>query len=289
VHEGIAGRVARSGEPALVADTSSDADFLAPDVRAEVSRSELVVPIRVEDRVWGVLNLGSSQPHSFDRDDLLLAETVAAQVGFALALSDLTDRFESTLGSTVAVLSDALEAKDSYTAAHARDVAELAEAVAARMGIRGTELRALRYAALLHDVGKIAVPSEILNKPGPLTASEFEVIKEHTLVGSRMLERIPELEPVLPLIRSAHERWDGDGYPDGLVGAAIPLGARVICICDAFHAMVSDRPYRAALADSVAIDELRRCAGSQFDPEIVEALIAELGDQRPPGPGTPPS
>jgi HD-GYP domain-containing protein (c-di-GMP phosphodiesterase class II) len=132
------------------------------------------------------------------------------------------------------------------------------------------------YAALLHDIGKIAIRSEVLNKPGPLTEAEFGEIQQHTLAGVNMLERIEKLSAVLPLIRSAHERWDGTGYPDRIAGEAIPLGARVICACDAFHAMVSDRPYRSALVVTEAVEEVRRCAGSQFDPAVVEALLAEL-------------
>jgi HD-GYP domain-containing protein (c-di-GMP phosphodiesterase class II) len=139
------------------------------------------------------------------------------------------------------------------------------------------ELRNVVHAALLHDIGKIAMRTEILNKPGPLTQEEFTEIQQHTLSGVRMLERIDELGAVLPLIRSAHERWDGTGYPDRIGREAIPLGARVICVCDAYHAMVSDRPYRLALPVAEAIAEMRRCAGSQFDPAVVEALLAELG------------
>jgi putative nucleotidyltransferase with HDIG domain len=274
VHEGVNGRVARTGEPALVPDTSEDPDFVAPDTPTR-SRSELALPIRVGGRIWGVLNLESVEPSAFDADDLLLTDTVAAQVGSAVRVSELFGRVESTFMATLAVLCDALEAKDPSTAAHARSVADLSEAVAARLGVRGEDLRSLRYAALLHDVGKIGVGEEILSKPGPLTDEEFAEIMDHTLIGARMLERIPDFEPVVELVRSAHERWDGNGYPDGLTGAEIPLGARVICACDAFHAMVSDRPYRPARSLEEARAELRR-AGSQFDPGVVDALLAEL-------------
>jgi putative nucleotidyltransferase with HDIG domain len=177
----------------------------------------------------------------------------------------------------VAVLSDALEAKDVYTAAHTREVADLSERVGIRLGMRPDQLRTLRYAALLHDIGKIAVRGEVLNKPGPLTAEEFDQIRLHTVTGARMLERVEQLRAVLPLIRFAHERWDGAGYPDGIAKEEIPLGARVICVCDAFHAMVSDRPYRAALPFDQAVAELRRCSGTQFDPTVVDALLAEIG------------
>ena len=173
-------------------------------------------------------------------------------------------------------LSEALARAHSGTAEHAQSVAELAERVGARLGMRGAELRALRWGALLHDVGKIEVRREVLNKPGPLTDKEFDEVKQHTVVGALMVERVARFGKVHHLVRWSHERWDGDGYPDGLAGVAIPLGARVICACDAFDAMVSNRPYRAAMSAPEALAELRLAAGSQFDPAVVDALVAEV-------------
>ena len=173
-------------------------------------------------------------------------------------------------------LSEALARAHSGTAEHAQSVAELAERVGARLGMRGAELRALRWGALLHDVGKIEVRREVLNKPGPLTDTEFEEVKQHTVVGALMVERVARFGKVHHLVRWSHERWDGNGYPDGLAGVAIPLGARVICACDAFDAMVSNRPYRAAMSVPKALAELRLAAGSQFDPAVVDALVAEV-------------
>jgi diguanylate cyclase (GGDEF)-like protein len=241
------------------------------------SHDKLALPIRVGAEIWGVLRVDPSGTGSVDEDDSLLMETVTAQIGSAVQVAELLERVERTFTDTVAVLSDALEAKDVYTAAHTREVADLAERVGIRLGMRRDELRTLYYAALLHDIGKIAVRGEVLNKPGPLTEEEFAQIRLHTLTGERMLERVDQLRAVLPLIRSAHERWDGAGYPDGIASEEIPLGARVICACDAFHAMISDRPYRAALPFDQAVAELARCSGSQFDPRVVEALLHELG------------
>src|SRR4051794_35243392 len=162
------------------------------------------------------------------------------------------------------------------TAEHAQSVAELAERVGARLGMRGPELRALRWGALLHDVGKIEVRRELLNKRGPLTDAEFEEIKKHTVVGALMVEQVARFSKVHQPVRWSHERWDGDGYPDGLAGVAIPLGARVICVCDAYDAMVSDRPYRSAMSGRAALAELRSGAGSQFDPAVGAALAVVL-------------
>jgi putative nucleotidyltransferase with HDIG domain len=186
------------------------------------------------------------------------------------------ERSRRLLADTVAILFGALEAKDAYTAEHTREVALLAERLGRRLGMGEADLVTLGHAAMLHDVGKIAVSTEILTKPAALSESEYDEIKQHTLAGVRMLERIEEFAPVLPLIRSAHERWDGAGYPDGLAGKDIPFGSRVICACDAFHAMVSDRPYRLARSVDEAIDEMIHCAGTQFDPVVVDALVAEI-------------
>ena len=215
------------------------------------------MPIRVEGRTWGSLALVPTW-HDVRDEDRLLLEAAVAQIGLALQLCELLERVERTFTDTVGVLSGALEAKDAYTAAHTREVADLAERVGMRLGMSGTELRNLSHAALLHDIGKIAIRGEVLNKPGPLTEAEFDEIKQHTITGVHMLERVDELGAVLPLIRSAHERWDGSGYPDRIAGEAIPLGARVICACDAFHAMTSDRPYRCR--DAGCRSSRLRCA-----------------------------
>lgn len=246
-------------------------------------RSELATPIRVDGEPWGVLELVHDERDSFDFDDLLFADTIGAAIGAALHRGQLYAELEGTFMRTLAVLSDALEAKDPYTAAHAREVADLSERTARSLGMEGEDLRTLRYGALLHDIGKIAIPTEILHKPGPLTDEQYEAIKQHTVVGAKMLERIPYFADVHPLVRSSHERWDGAGYPDRLAGSEIPLGARVISACDAFHAMISDRPYRTAMDRADAVEELRRNSGTQFDPDVIGALLELLGSGADPG------
>jgi HD-GYP domain-containing protein (c-di-GMP phosphodiesterase class II) len=159
---------------------------------------------------------------------------------------------------------------------HMHDVTALCEAVAERLELPPEEATPLLQAAALHDVGKAAIPDAILNKPGPLDADEWAFMKRHTIIGERILGAAPALAAVARIVRSCHERFDGTGYPDGLAGAAIPLGARVVFACDAFDAMTSDRPYRSAMRRGEAEEELRRGAGSQFDPDVVEALCAAL-------------
>jgi putative nucleotidyltransferase with HDIG domain len=160
---------------------------------------------------------------------------------------------------------------------HTRDVVELSLAVADRMGLEPESRRKVEFGALLHDVGKVAIPNEIINKPGPLSDAEWTVMRTHTVEGQRMLDRVGgAMSEVGEIVRASHERWDGGGYPDGLAGAAIPLEARIICACDAYNAMTTTRSYRRAMADEAAAAELVRCAGTQFDAAVVEALLAVI-------------
>jgi two-component system, cell cycle response regulator len=176
------------------------------------------------------------------------------------------------------VLVSVLNERDSQLAHHLAGVADLAEAVSRRLQVPEPQLRTLRQAAELHDVGKLAIPEEILSKPGPLTEDEWEFVRRHTLIGERILTAAPALGAAGKLVRSTHERWDGTGYPDRLAGSEIPLGARIIAVCDAFDAMTSPRPYAEPLSAEEAIRELFRCAGTQFDPEVVEAFAAVQSD-----------
>jgi putative nucleotidyltransferase with HDIG domain len=275
VEVGVNGRVARSGEPVMVNDTKLDSDYLQRNPHTDPG-SELSLPILVAGSVWGVMNLEQEQTNAFAEPDLLLADIVAGQVGAAIYRCQLVDEVEGAFLGTLGVLADAVELQDAYTADHANEVAELAVSVGRRLGIAGDQLDRLRYGALLHDVGKIGVPAELLRKPGPLSTEERTRMDAHTAIGARMLERIPFLAPVAPLVRSAHERHDGCGYPDGLIGRQIPRGAMIIATCDAFHAMTSDRSYRKGIGHAEAIVELRANSGTQFDPVVVDALIAEL-------------
>jgi HD-GYP domain-containing protein (c-di-GMP phosphodiesterase class II) len=175
---------------------------------------------------------------------------------------------------TTLLLSDVLEADDEYTGFHSRSVVSLSVAVADAMGLSSKERRNVEFGALLHDVGKIAVPKEIINKPGPLTEDEWVVIKAHTIEGQKMLDRVGGLlSDVGRVVRSSHERWDGSGYPDGLAGDAIPVESAIVSCCDAFNAMTTDRSYRAAMSLDEAVEELEANAGTQFSPAVVEALL----------------
>jgi HD-GYP domain-containing protein (c-di-GMP phosphodiesterase class II) len=178
---------------------------------------------------------------------------------------------------TALLLGDVVEADDAYTGSHSRDVVSLVLAVCDRLGLDARDRRDAEFAALLHDVGKIKIPAEIINKPGPLDADERALIETHTVEGERMLTQVGGiLGNVGRVVRSCHEDWDGTGYPDGLSGEQIALAARIVRCCDAFSAMTTDRPYRKARRVEEALAELRRCAGTDFDPAVVEALVAVI-------------
>jgi len=178
---------------------------------------------------------------------------------------------------TVMLLSDVVEFDDPYTAQHSRSIVDLVHVVADEMGVDEIDRQELEFAALLHDVGKIAMPKEILHKPSALTAAEFEMMKTHTIEGQFMLDRVGGLlGRVGEIVRSCHERWDGSGYPDGLRGAEIPFASRIVFACDAYNAMTTDRVYRRALGIDQALEELATHAGTQFDPDVVAVLIGAV-------------
>jgi HD-GYP domain-containing protein (c-di-GMP phosphodiesterase class II) len=178
---------------------------------------------------------------------------------------------------TAFLLGDVVEADDAYTGSHSRDVVDLSMAVADELALDAKDHRTVEFVALLHDVGKVRIPKEIINKPGALTDEERAIINTHTIEGERMLERVGGLlGEVGTIVRSCHERWDGEGYPDGLAGEQIPLVARIVACCDAYNAMTTDRPYRRALPVPDAIAELERNGGTQFDPAVVAALVRVL-------------
>ncbi|HEY3961883.1 MAG TPA: HD-GYP domain-containing protein [Gaiellaceae bacterium] len=188
---------------------------------------------------------------------------------------ELTDAYRGT----AFLLGDVIEADDAYTGRHTRHVVELVLTVGSELGLSAEERRDAEFVAVLHDVGKIRVPKEILNKPGPLNPTERAIVETHTIEGERMLARIGGLlAGVGRIVRSCHEHWDGNGYPDKLAGERIPLLSRVVAVCDAFSAMTTDRPYRPAMPEQNALAELRRCAGTQFDPRVVDAFLSVVSD-----------
>jgi len=192
------------------------------------------------------------------------------------SLRAMHEQLQQAYLGTVTAFIQALAAKDAYTQGHSHAVATYAKLIAEALGITGSQLQRLIQGCELHDIGKIAVPDRILLKPGPLTKEEFEVVKQHPVWGARILEPLTFMKDVTEIIRQEHERWDGRGYPAGLKGEGICLEARIVSVADAWDAMTSHRPYRAPMSREAAIAELRRGAGTQFDPFVVDAFLRVL-------------
>lgn len=265
---GAVDRCLRERRSVIVADVLDH----RPTPTTQRARAELVVPLWVGGELWGAIDIVDPRPQAFDADDACLVQAVADQVGSALYSAMLYERLDQAYVGTAEALATALEAKaPDLSGSHT--VVDCTTAVGRRLGLAEHELRALRFGAIFHDIGKVAVPERILNKPGPLTDAERREVERHPVIGERILSSVDFLHDVLPLVRHEHERWDGKGYPDGLADEQIPLGSRIILACDAYDAMTSERPYRPAMSDAEARAELLAGAGTQFDERVVTALL----------------
>ncbi len=242
-------------------------------------RSLLMFALAVEDEPYALIEIYDTRARSFGGVEVRLCRALAAEAGKVVTQARMAERLEEAYFATLGALAAALEAKDAYTNDHAIEIAELAGAVCEQLHIGPTDARLIRLGALLHDIGKIGIPESILRKPGPLTPAESTVMQRHPQIGARILEPVPHFAQLVPLVRASHERFDGDGYPDGLAAERIPLGSRVIGVCDAFHAMTEDRVYRKAMGPDDAMAEIERCSGTQFDPECARALLEVVGAQ----------
>ena len=242
-------------------------------------RARVAVPICRDGEVWGSLTAGAPQDRRFADGDLELLSEVARLAATAVVHAEQRTRVLPSARRRIVSLIQAIDARDGYTASHSETVVALSVALGRRLGLREVDLLELELAALFHDVGKIAIPDAILNKPGPLDPDEQVVMRQHVQHGARTLARVPGLQAVATIVRCHHERWDGTGYPGGLAGGRIPIASRVVSVCDAYDAMTSDRPYRKALARARALEEVQACAGSQFDPAVVTVLAAVLRER----------
>ncbi|UCF81335.1 MAG: GAF domain-containing protein [Acidobacteriota bacterium] len=279
IGEGIVGWVALHGEPAIVNDVQKDPRWSAAvDAKADFeTRSILSAPLRVRDRLVGVIQMVNKiGADAFSEDDLRDLTVLADLVAIALENARLYEEQRETFVGTATALALAIESRDKYTGGHTKRVLDFAYAAGRRLGLEGEELENLKLSAILHDIGKIGIPDNVLNKPGSLTEEEFKVMKRHPKIGGTIMSKIPFLENILDGMRYHHETLDGKGYPYGLRGEDIPLQARIVAVADAFDAMTSNRPYHDGRPVAEAVAELRRCSGTQFDADAVEALAAAL-------------
>lgn len=244
--------------------------------------SSLVVPLRSDQSALGLLVVGFSSRRDPMSDQIRLMTTIADMAGNAIRRAALHDEMEEAYLQMVLALSNAIDAKDTYTGGHGERLTELAEAVAREMGCSDAECDVVKWGALLHDIGKIGVPDRVLQKPGPLDPADWEEMKRHPEIGARIVEPIKRLRDVAPIIHFHQEKWDGSGYPAGLKGTEIPLGARILAVVDAYGAITDDRVYRKGRSHEEALAELRRSAGTHFDPQVVDALI-RVFEARPGG------
>jgi HD domain/GAF domain len=291
MHEGLAvplehtycQRVLDGRLPSLMPDVRGDersASMLATEA-ADIG-AFATVPITLSDgRLYGTLCAGSHEAQlSLDFRDLqflhVFARIVADQIERAQE-QEQAHALELRAGATSTLLA-AVGARDGYTGEHSQAVLDLAVRVANRLGLDGAAVDHVQQAALLHDIGKIAIPDAILNKPGPLTSEEWEVMRTHPIISQRIAVSAGGLGELGPVLRAEHERWDGGGYPDGLAGEQIPLASRITFVCDAYHAMTSDRPYRSALSYDAAREQIATGAGTQFCPSSAQALLDLLAD-----------
>ena len=256
--ERIAGSLTHRLEPFVLADPSS-----------------VVAPFIVEGR-WGAIAVAARPEVEYGTRELDLLGGLAHQAKLAIANASSFEGLERTFLSTVEALANALEARDEYTSSHARWITDTALLVGQELGLDGDTLKRLELGALFHDIGKIGIPNSVLLKPGPLTEEERDLIETHPELGAKIIAPIDQLQDVCGIVRACHERWDGGGYPDNKAGEEIPLEARIIFACDAFHAMTTDRPYRQALDPEEALRRLEEAAGSQFDPRVVEVCLRVL-------------
>ncbi len=268
--ESIAEFVMLSGNAEIINDISLDG-WTAPG--GGKTGSMMCAPLKIKDKVIGALNIATEDHTEFTSSDLKLFTTLSHNVGIFVENVKLYKDLKEIFISTVYTLAETIEMRDNYTGNHTKRVMEYSYAIGEALEMKKDAIEALRLSAILHDIGKIGVRDDVLLKPGKLTDEEFALMKKHPVFGEEILKKIKGLEHIIPGVKHHHERHDGRGYPDGLKEDEIELNAKIISVADTFDAMTSDRPYRKGLDPKIAIDELIRCSGTQFDGKIVDAFV----------------
>lgn len=274
--EGVAGWVALHGKPVLINNCKKDKRFspLIDKITNFETKNMLCVPVKIKDKTIGVLQaINKKNNGKFKEEDLELLSSLSEQVAIALENARLFNELQELFLESAQALAEAIEKRDPYTGGHIWRVVNYSLAIAKYLNLSKEDLFYLKLAAILHDIGKIGVDDSILRKPAPLDYQEFEIMKKHPIMGAEIIKPIKKLEKILPGILYHQERFDGKGYPFQLKGEQIPLIAKIIAVADTFDAMCSSRPYRSALTPEEGKKEISRCAGTQFDPEVVKAFI----------------
>jgi diguanylate cyclase (GGDEF)-like protein len=265
-------------EPFVLGHEEASALEGAPTVDAGISFA--VAPVKLDGgRLCAIVAaIPADRTDEFDEGKISLLAGLAHQAKLAITNAGSFESLEATFVSTVEALANALEANDEYTSSHTRWITDMALKVGSELGLDAKDLKRLELGALFHDIGKIGIPASILLKPGPLTPAERQIMQQHPELGEKILAPIERLAEVRSIVRSCHEHFDGNGYPDRLAGEGIPLESRIVLVCDAFHAMTTDRPYRKRLSIEEACRRLREASGTQFDPAVVDAFLKLRGE-----------
>ena len=276
---GIAGQVARTGKPLIVNDVSRSESFhkSIDDTTGFSTKSLICAPLIANQEILGVIEiLNKLDGSDFNEQDLEAVVSVAATSALAINNTRLHKEMSDAYKSTILALADTVDTRDPYTRGHSRRVTEYSVAIAKSISMPVEEMEAIEYAAIFHDIGKMVIDSRILTKQGELTAEEWDIVREHPVIGANILKDVPFLDKVVTLVLCHHERYDGEGYPAGLKGEEIPFGARLLAVANAFDAMTTSRAYRAALNAEQGIRELKDQSGAQFCPDAVEAFISSM-------------
>jgi len=274
--EGIAGWVAEHGTPLVIDDVTSDPRFQGRVDKCTdfITKSMACVPIKIKDKVVGVLQAINKVDGRFTEDEIDLFQLFSNEVAIALDNARLYGELRQTFFTTAGALAEAIEKRDPYTGGHTKRVLKYSTAIAEQLNLQPREMETLKLSAVLHDIGKIGVEDKILRKSDKLDADEMSAMNRHPKLGAEIVGHIKQLKDVIPAMLYHHERVDGKGYPDGLAGDAIPLTARIIAVADTYDAMTTTRPYRKGLKPEVAIDEIKGEVGKQFDGDVVAAFTA---------------
>ena len=265
---------ARAVQHATLASEGRVHRFIESTEKSELISSLVISPLHTSTEHLGWLVAVRDAGRPFSEGDRKLATILAERLALSVHNARLAETLEDSFRSTIQAFVTSLEEKDEYTAGHSERVADYARLTAQALGLSAALVEQAHQGGRLHDIGKLPLPDELLNKPGPLTSQEYEALKRHTTYGYELLRPIPFFQALLPAVWSHHERWDGRGYPQGLAGEEIPLTARIMAVADSYDAMTSDRAYRKAMTHEDAVHELRRCAGRQFDPKVVDAFLS---------------